>query len=286
MLDNPIIMKDADHLAVWMYLLLNATHAEYPALFKGQKIMLQPGQLITGRKSISEKLSINESKVRRVLDCFENDQQIDRQRSNKNSLISLNNWDKYQCYDQQNGQQPTNNRPTTDQQPTTNKNVKNDNNVKNERINYQQIADMFNETCVSFSKVKSLSESRKKAIKARLNTYSVDDFKTCFEKAESSDFLKGKNDRNWTASFDWLIKDSNMAKVLDGNYDNKPRQSSGRKEAVPGWMNKPNNKFNNFDQRDYSNMDDLEKKLLTKTAATDEDVRARAEKLKQELGGV
>ena len=70
-----------------------------------------------------------------------------------------------------------------------------------------------------------MSESRKNAIKARLNTgYTVDDFKTLFEKAEASDFLKGKNNRNWRATFDWLICDRNMAKVLDGNYDSLKRE--------------------------------------------------------------
>lgn len=92
---------------------------------------------------------------------------------------------------------------------------------KKEKINYQQIADMYNNTCVSFPSLVSLSESRKKAIKARLNIYTIEDFDRLFLKAEASDFLKGKNDRNWSATFDWLIKDSNMAKVLDGNYDNK-----------------------------------------------------------------
>lgn len=135
LIDNPVVMKDADHLAVWVYLLLNATHTDYPALFKGKKIILKPGQLITGRKSIASNLSINESKVRRIIDAFENDQQIDRQRSNQNSLISIKNWDRYQCYDQQIDQQMTNNRPTDDQQPTTNNNVKNNKNVKNERNN-------------------------------------------------------------------------------------------------------------------------------------------------------
>jgi predicted phage replisome organizer len=92
---------------------------------------------------------------------------------------------------------------------------------KKENINYQQIADMYNNTCVSFPSLTSLSDSRKKAIKARLNTYTIEDFEKLFCKAEESNFLKGKNDRNWSATFDWLIKDSNMAKVLDGNYDNK-----------------------------------------------------------------
>ena len=89
------------------------------------------------------------------------------------------------------------------------------------KIDYQLITGMYNDTCVSFPKLKTLSEARKKAIKARLHTYTVDDFKILFEKAEASDFLKGKNNRNWQANFDWLIKDANMAKVLDGNYDNK-----------------------------------------------------------------
>ena len=58
-LENPIIMKDSEHLAVWTYLLMEATHKEIPKLFKGEKIILQPGQLITGTKSIGEKLKIH-----------------------------------------------------------------------------------------------------------------------------------------------------------------------------------------------------------------------------------
>lgn len=67
-----------------------------------------------------------------------------------------------------------------------------------------------------------MSDARKKDIHARLKTgYTLDDFQKLFEKAEASDFLKGANKRNWSATFDWLIADTNMAKVLDGNYDAK-----------------------------------------------------------------
>lgn len=98
------------------------------------------------------------------------------------------------------------------------------------RIDYQEIVNLYNDTCVSFPKVLALSEARKKAIKARLKIYSLEDFKKLFQMAEGSRFLKGGNDRNWSANFDWLIKDSNMAKVLEGNYEdklnNKPKQTS------------------------------------------------------------
>ena len=150
LLDNPVVMKDSDHLAVWIYLLLNASHTEYPVLFGGKKISVKAGQLIRGRKSIASTLRISESKVRRVLDLFEIDQQIDRQRSNKNSLVSILNWDKYQIFDQQIDQQATNKRPTTDQQATTNKNNKNIKNIKEcKEIIYSDVPEL-NEAIIAF----------------------------------------------------------------------------------------------------------------------------------------
>jgi len=94
-------------------------------------------------------------------------------------------------------------------------------------VSCQQIADLYNSTCVSLPKITIMSEAREKAIKARLRKYSLNNLHLVFEKAEASDFLKGSNKRNWSADFDWLMKDANIAKVLDGNYDNKkPKQKN------------------------------------------------------------
>ncbi|WP_412260577.1 hypothetical protein [Longicatena caecimuris] len=54
--------------------------------------MLNPGQLITGRKVISDKLRVTESKVQRVLKCYESERQIEQQTGNKNRLITIKNW--------------------------------------------------------------------------------------------------------------------------------------------------------------------------------------------------
>ena len=126
MLKNPIVMKDADHLAVWVYLLLNATHEEHKALFKGKKITMKAGQVITGSKSISCRLSISESKVRRVLDAFKSDGQIDKQTSNKNSLITILSWDLYQQSGKQNDGQMTDKWRTSDGQVTDNRRTSDD----------------------------------------------------------------------------------------------------------------------------------------------------------------
>ena len=100
-----------------------------------------------------------------------------------------------------------------------------------ESINYQKIVDMYNEICISLPRVKSLSDARKKSIKARLNKYSLEDIKQAFINAEESDFLKGDNNRNWTADFDWIMKDSNIAKVLDGNYQNRGNNNPQNKQG-------------------------------------------------------
>ena len=92
---------------------------------------------------------------------------------------------------------------------------------------YLLIEDMYNEICISFPHLCKMSDSRKRALKARLKKYSLEDFRTVFRKAEASSFLKGGNARNWSATFDWMIKDSSMAKILDGNFDDRPSAQSG-----------------------------------------------------------
>lgn len=97
-----------------------------------------------------------------------------------------------------------------------------------------EITELYHSICVSFPTLRAVSESRRKAILARLNTYTIDDFRTVFQNAESSSFLKGA-DGGWKATFDWMVKEANFIKVLEGNYADKPKKY-GRKEPVPGWV--------------------------------------------------
>lgn len=134
LIDNPIVCKDSDTLAIWIYLLLNATHKEIDALFNGKRIKLKVGQLITGRKSIAEKLGISESKVQRILKMFENEQQIEQQTNFHNRLISIVNWHEYQENEQLIEQQVNSHRTASEQPVNTNKNerIKEYKNIKKE----------------------------------------------------------------------------------------------------------------------------------------------------------
>lgn len=142
-------------------------------------------------------------------------------------------------------------------------------------VPYDSVKSMYNEICVSFPRCTSLSDARKKTIKARFTSgYTLEDFKRLFAKAEASSFLKGKNGRNWSATFDWLIKDTNMAKVLDGNYDDQ-KGGKGRKEMVPAWMN-PDDDIWKY----VGSSDEGRKK---KTVEDDPALKTRVEELRQRL---
>jgi len=104
-LSNPFITKDTDHLALWVFLLAEAAIEPTEAVLGGKKMVLQPGQLTTGRKQLSQKTGINEYKIERTLNCFENAHLIAQQKTNKNRLISILSWDERQQAAHQNAQQ-------------------------------------------------------------------------------------------------------------------------------------------------------------------------------------
>jgi DNA-binding transcriptional regulator YhcF (GntR family) len=96
--------KDPDFVAVWIALLMRATHREKEMLVDGQIKKLQPGQLLTSRKSLAENTGVNESKIERVLKVFKSEQQIEQVTTAKYRVISITNWAKYQHSEQQNEQ--------------------------------------------------------------------------------------------------------------------------------------------------------------------------------------
>lgn len=124
-LDDPLLNKDPEHLALWIHLLCNAAFEPTPALLGGKRIILQPGQLTTGRKQLALNSGIDENKVQRVLKAFENAQLIEQQTTNQNRLISIVSWVDYLESEQQTEQPMNNERTTGEQQVNTLEEIKN-----------------------------------------------------------------------------------------------------------------------------------------------------------------
>lgn len=226
--------KPFDCRSAWIDILLLANHKNNKFPLGTEMVEVERGSFITSEIKLMERWGWSKTKVRNFLKLLENDGMITKKADRKKTTINIVNYSVYQ--DIETTKEPQKNHQETDSRPlkdTNNNDItmnNNDNNNtikivnledKKNNINYQQVVDMYNDICISFPRLIKLSDTRKKAIKARLKTYSLEQFKTMFTMAESSDFLKGKNDRNWSATFDWLIKDNNMVKVLEGNYSNK-----------------------------------------------------------------
>lgn len=123
--------KDSHFVHLWMHLLFSARRKPKEILFNGQIVKIMAGQLITGRRSLSQKTGIEESKVERILKVFENEQQIEQQKTNKFRLITIKNWKRYQQIEQQIEQRVNNKRTTSEQQVNTNNKDNNDNKEDN-----------------------------------------------------------------------------------------------------------------------------------------------------------
>ena len=118
-ISDPLIAKDPEYLALWVYLLCSAAYEPTPALLGGQRIVLSPGQLTVGRRQLAANSGISESKVQRILNAFESAHLIEQKTTNKNRLISILSWSDQFLGEHQNEQQEDNGRTTGEQQANT-----------------------------------------------------------------------------------------------------------------------------------------------------------------------
>ena len=123
--DNPVVTKDPDHLAVWIWLLTNATHRERDVVYEGKRITLTPGEVVCGRNKIAEETHVSPSKVYRIIKVFKSEQQIEQRTDRQKSVITIVRWDEYQKSEQQNEQRVNNDRTTTEQRVNTIQECKN-----------------------------------------------------------------------------------------------------------------------------------------------------------------
>lgn len=123
-IDN-FISSNPEALALWVHLLILASHKGTEFMFNGKKQPLARGQFITGRKKLSMISGISESKVFRLLKCFESEQLIEQQNMHKFSLISIKNYNKYQNNEQQNEHEMNSQRTASEQPVNTFNNDKN-----------------------------------------------------------------------------------------------------------------------------------------------------------------
>lgn len=112
--DN-FLWQEPEALKLWLYLLMAASLTDKATAFNGQMLTIKRGQLVFGLNAASARLNISIRRLRKYLDWFESDDMIDKQVTNKFSIISITNYAQYQ----DTGKQPSSKSQATAKQTST-----------------------------------------------------------------------------------------------------------------------------------------------------------------------
>ena len=107
-------------------------------------------------------------------------------------------------------------------------------------IPYQKIVELYHELCPSLPRVAKLTDARKASIRARWKEHpDLEWWASFFGRVEASEFLSGKvspspgRERPFLADLEWISKQANTVKILEGKYDN--RTGNGNPDDDP-WL--------------------------------------------------
>lgn len=113
--NNPWMYKP-NVLTVWVYILCHVNYQPTDVIFEGKRVTLQPGQGLFKFTEVAETLGIPTSTLYRIVDLLKNENQIEKQKSPRNTVITVVNWVKFQVSEKQNEKQVRNKWETNEKQ--------------------------------------------------------------------------------------------------------------------------------------------------------------------------
>ena len=164
--------QDSSTLHLFIDLLLDANYDD--SMVGLQEV--KRGQCLTSLKRISQRTGLTYQQIRTSLSKLEKTQEINKQTTNRYSIITINKYDEYQDINKQ----------LTSKQQTTNniKNKNNTNNTNKKEINNIYIVEILDHLNMRTGQnYKSTTQKTRDLIKARFNEkFTVDDFKSVIDK--------------------------------------------------------------------------------------------------------
>lgn len=120
------------------YLLLKASHKSRKSIFGGVVCDLQAGEAVFGRTKAANDLCLSEQQIRTALNLLKKMEILTTRATNKFTVISFVNWDKYQ--DEQPAINQQNNTQATSAQPTLN-HIQECKNINTSTDSYESVVD-------------------------------------------------------------------------------------------------------------------------------------------------
>ena len=126
-------------------------------------------------------------------------------------------------------------------------------------IDFEKLCELWNQQMIENSctipQIQRITDRRKQAVLSRLREFSKDEILKVIENCARSDFLNGRNNRNFIASFDWAFLPNNFIKILEGNYNNKfennPSYQNGIQANTDKYFLRRGIEPKDYDEKDY-----------------------------------
>ena len=130
--------------------------------------------------------------------------------------------------------------------------------IQNE-IDFEKLCELWNQRMIenncTIPQIQRITDRRKQAVLSRLREFSKDEILKVIENCARSDFLNGRNNRNFIASFDWAFLPNNFIKILEGNYNNKfennPSYQNGLQANTDKYFLRRGIEPKDYDEKDY-----------------------------------
>ena len=101
--------------------------------------------------------------------------------------------------------------------------------MSDEKMAFDEVVAFFNEQMKgkAIPQVAIITQQRRQAFDTLIETTGIDitSVKQAIVNAAASDFLNGKGQKGWVASFDWMLVPQNFQKVLENFYRNNLQQT-------------------------------------------------------------
>jgi len=221
--------RDSKMVHLFLILLLKANHEDNN--WRGIKI--KRGQLVTGLHSLSSQSGISTQSIRTCIKRLKSTNELTIQSTNKYSIITICNYNKYQEKLTSNSTgKLTNEQQTTNNQSTTNKNIRSIRSIRNkDNINvdsstslnaeekYRRFVGLFNK--ISGRDFRGCRKS-KESFKVRIKDgYEFKDFDTAIRNLYADEWHKEQNYVYATPEF--ILRETKLEMFLNKLKPPKPR---------------------------------------------------------------
>ena len=229
---------DNRYLKWWTWLRSEACWTAKTVWFNRQQVYLQPRQVLVSVNLLVKQWQVSKPTVIRFLQHLEQEKLIERQMDSRKTIITITElgWAEPEVKPVENS--AVNIDHEVDRQPYLQ--VKSSP-IIDKNINYiaggrtartREEAEAANKCLMDdgrclMADVRGKMSDEKMAFDTLIETTGIDitSVKQAIVNAAASDFLNGKGQKGWVASFDWMLVPQNFQKVLENFYRNNLQQT-------------------------------------------------------------